>query len=183
MKIWNQTDPVTGKTVAWTIGSWEDRGLTTIWMDGRPRPSKNALHLRGGFTTGEWDGNTLVAYTTHMKAGAIRRNGAPSSDEETMTTRFVRHGDLITVLALIEDPVYLSKPYIISKSFRLNPTPRRCRRSGPVHSYIRGHRRRQRSAHPAGRESVDRRADDAYHIPRNACWAARPRCTRSFERR
>ena len=121
MKIWNQTDPVTGKTIAWTIGSWEDRGLTTIWMDGRPRPSKNGLHLRGGFTTGEWDGNTLVAYTTHIKAGAIRRNGAPSSDEETMTMRFIRHGDLITVLAVIEDPVYLSEPYVITKSFRLNP--------------------------------------------------------------
>jgi metallo-beta-lactamase class B len=121
MKIWNQTDPATGKTVAWTIGSWEDRGVTTIWMDGRPRPSGNALHLRGGFTTGEWDGNTLVAHTTHMKAGAIRRNGAPSSDEETMTMRFIRHGDLLTVLAVIEDPIYLTEPYILTKNFRLNP--------------------------------------------------------------
>ena len=51
-------------------------------LDGRaPASVRNALHLRGGFTTGEWDGNTLVAYTTNIKAGAIRRNGAPSSDE------------------------------------------------------------------------------------------------------
>jgi metallo-beta-lactamase class B len=121
MKIWNQTDPATGKTIAWMIGSWEDRGLTTIWMDGRPHPSRNALHLRGGFTTGEWDGNTLVTYTTHMKAGAIRRNGAPSSDEETMRMRFIRHDDLITVLAVIDDPIYLTEPYIVTKSFRLNP--------------------------------------------------------------
>ena len=47
MKIWNQTDPVTGKTIAWTIGSWEDRGLTTIWMDGRPHPSRSSLASAG----------------------------------------------------------------------------------------------------------------------------------------
>ena len=33
----------------------------TIWMDGRPQPSKYAEHTRGGFTTGRWEGNTLVA--------------------------------------------------------------------------------------------------------------------------
>jgi hypothetical protein len=89
-------------------------------MDGRPHPSKNAPHDRGGFTTGEWQGTTLVAYTTHIKAGSIRRNGAPSSDEATMTTHFIRHGDLLTVLEIIEDPIYLTEPEIISKNFQLD---------------------------------------------------------------
>jgi hypothetical protein len=123
MKIWNETEPVNGTTIAWTIGAWEDRAPMTIWMDGRPRPSRIAPHMRGGFTTGTWDGNTLVAYTTHMKAGSIRRNGAPSSDQATMTTRFIRHGDLLTVLAVIEDPVYLSEPEIVSKNFQLDSAP------------------------------------------------------------
>ena len=61
------------RRVAWTIGAWEDRAPTTIWMDGRPHPSTNAAHPRGGFTTGTWEGDTLVADTTHMKAGFIRR--------------------------------------------------------------------------------------------------------------
>src|SRR6202047_4435720 len=26
LKIWNETDPLTGKTVAWVIGAWETRG-------------------------------------------------------------------------------------------------------------------------------------------------------------
>ena len=73
---------------------------------------------RGGFTTGTWEGTTLIAYTTHMKAGSIRRNGAPSSDEATMTTHFIRHGDLLTVLEIIEDPIYLSEPELISKNFQ-----------------------------------------------------------------
>lgn len=125
MKIWDETDPVTGQTIAWKIGSWEDRATTTIWMDGRPHPSKNAPHTREGFTTGVWEGDTLVAYTTHMKAGYLRRNGTPASDQATMTTHFLRHGTLMTVLAEIEDPVYLTEPLILSKNFELDPTPMR----------------------------------------------------------
>jgi hypothetical protein len=120
MKIWNETEPVNGTTISWKIGAWEDRATTTIWMDGRSHPSKNAPHERGGFTTGTWEGTTLVAYTTHMKAGSIRRNGAPSSDQATMTTHFIRHGDLLTVLEIIEDPIYLTEPEIISKNFQLD---------------------------------------------------------------
>ena len=123
MKVWNETEPVNGTVTAWKLGAWEDRAPTTIWMDGRPRPSKNAPHERGGFTTGTWEGNMLVAYTTHMKAGVIRRNGAPSSDEATLTTRFIRHGDLLTFLAVLEDPIYLTEPEIITKNFQLDAAP------------------------------------------------------------
>src|SRR5204862_1190158 len=35
--------------------------------------------------------------------------------------RCIRHGDLMTVFAVVEDPLYLSEPYVISKSFRLDP--------------------------------------------------------------
>ena len=123
MKIWNETDPVTGTTIALKIGAWEDKALQTIWMDGRPHPSKNAPHERGGFTTGTWEGTTLVAYTTHLKAGSIRRNGAPSSDEASMTTYFIRHGDLLTAVEIVEDPIYLTEPEIVSKSFQPDPNP------------------------------------------------------------
>jgi hypothetical protein len=40
-----------------------------------------------------------------------------------MTTRFYRHGDILTVLAIIEDPVYLAEPWILSKSFQASPAP------------------------------------------------------------
>ena len=123
LKIWSQTDPLKGNIISYTIGAWEDRAPMTIWMDGRPHPSQYALHTRAGFTTGRWEGNTLVAYTTHMKAGFLRKTGAPSSDEATLTTRFYRHGDILTVLAIIEDPIYLAEPWIISRSFELSPTP------------------------------------------------------------
>ena len=93
----------------------------TIWMDGRPHPGEYDLHTRSGFTTGRWEGNTLVARTTHMKAGLLRRVGAPVSDRATMTTRLSRHGDILAVLVIIEDPDYLAEPWLLSKTFQVSP--------------------------------------------------------------
>jgi hypothetical protein len=123
LKIWSDTDPVKGSVVSYTIGAWEDRAPITIWMDGRPHPSKYAEHTRGGFTTGRWEGDTLVADTTHMKAGFLRKNGPPMSDQATMTSRFWRHGDILTVLAVVDDPIYLAEPHIVTKSFQLTTVP------------------------------------------------------------
>ena len=85
LHIWNEFDPVTGRLVAWKIGAWVDRDVTTIWMDGRPHPSPNAPRTYGGFTTGRWEGDTLVTTTTHMKAShdpAQWRAGQRSGDHD-----------------------------------------------------------------------------------------------------
>ncbi len=119
LKIWNEQDPLTGKTAAWVIGGWETRGPMTIWMDGRPHPSPNAPHTQTGFTTGKWDGDVLSAVTTHMKTGYARRNGAPISDQAVITQHFIRHGDMLTVTGMLEDPVYLAEPYYITRTFVL----------------------------------------------------------------
>ena len=37
-----------------------------------------------------------------------------------MTTRFIRNGDRLTVLAIIEDPIYLTEPWILTKNFQLD---------------------------------------------------------------
>jgi cyclase len=90
-----------------------------IWMDGRPHPPEFAPHTWQGFSTGRWEGNVLVVETTHLKAGWIRRNGLALSDLAHMTERFIRHGDLLTHVYIIEDPVYLSEPLIKTNGFRL----------------------------------------------------------------
>jgi len=123
LNIRSENDPITGKIVAWVLGGWETRAPMTIWMDGRPHPSKNAPHDQTGFTTGTWNGDTLTAYTTHIKTGYIRRNGAASSDQATITTTFMRHGDMMTLALVMEDPVYLTEPYILTRSYMLTPTP------------------------------------------------------------
>src|SRR6516225_6619384 len=119
LKIWNETEPLTGSTVAWVIGGFVDTAPITIWMDGRPHPSKNAPHSVEGFTTGVWENDVLTTYTTHLTASMVRRNGAPSSDQTTMRTRFVRHADLLTVTGRIEDPVNLDGPYYLTRIFQL----------------------------------------------------------------
>ncbi len=121
-KIWADFDSVTGKVLAWKVGAAIDRSVITIWMDGRPHPSPYAPHTFDGFTTGVWEGDVLTTYTTHMKAGYFRRNGVPSSDETTMTAHFMRHGNSLTISAHIEDPVYLTEPYVISRTNQLDPS-------------------------------------------------------------
>ncbi|HTW63404.1 MAG TPA: hypothetical protein VME17_02260 [Bryobacteraceae bacterium] len=123
LRIWAENDKITGKTIAWVVGAWEDRADMTIWMDGRPHPSKNAPHLETGFTTGVWHGDVLTAYTTHMKSGYLRRNGAPTSDEATLTTTFFRHGDMLVLTLVEEDPVYLSEPFVLTRTYDLTPRP------------------------------------------------------------
>jgi hypothetical protein len=78
-------DPVTQKLLAWKILGWGDRDETMIWMDGRPHPSSLAPHSHGGFTTGQWEGDTLTG--------------------------------------ILEDPVYLAEPYVLTEIFRLTSNP------------------------------------------------------------
>jgi hypothetical protein len=123
LKVTTQTDPATARVVSFTIGAWEDWNEMVIWMDDRPRPSENALHTHAGFTVGRWEGGAISARTTHVKTGFIRKTGVPLTDRATIDWRFFRHGDILTVLMVATDPIYLAEPEIISKSFRLSRTP------------------------------------------------------------
>jgi hypothetical protein len=122
IRIWSDVDPNTGATRAWNISAAIDRAIITIWMDGRPHPSTDALHPFAGFTTGVWEGNTLKTYTTHVKEGYLRRNGVPTSDQTTVSMSISRHDDILTITAVIDDPVYLTEPHILSRSWQLDPT-------------------------------------------------------------
>jgi hypothetical protein len=121
VKFWPESEPVNGRIIAWHMSGAVDKTPRTIWMDGRPHPPEEAEHTFAGFSTGEWQGNTLVVVTTHMQASPLRRNGTPVSDRATQTEYIVRHGNIITLTAVIDDPVYLTEPYILSRSYELDP--------------------------------------------------------------
>jgi hypothetical protein len=123
LRISSHTDPATKRLVSYTIDAWEDWNEMVIWMDDRPRPSAHAMHTQAGFTVGRWEGGALGARTTHLKAGWIRKTGVPLSDQATIDWRFFRHSDVLTVLMIARDPVYLAEPEIISKGFRLSKNP------------------------------------------------------------
>ena len=78
----------------------------------------------GGFSTGIWNGNRLTIRTTHLKAYYIRRNGVPASDTRTLTEHWVRHGDFLTVVTIVEDPVFMTERLVRSQSWALDPGQR-----------------------------------------------------------
>ncbi len=112
-------DPVTQNLVAYqTQGNY---GLMrTIWMDGRAHPGPNARHTFEGFSTGKWVDDRLVVETTHLKAGWIRRNGVPHSDEARMLEYYVRHDGYMTVTTAVDDPYYFDEPFIRSTDLKVN---------------------------------------------------------------
>ena len=144
-----------GSVVAWVIGGDNLRNDIRIWMDGRPHPSPNALHLAGGFATGKWEGDTLTARLTHLKTAWIRRGvGIPASDQTTITMHITRRDDLLTITTIQEDPYYLTEPHVVSRVWQWNPRGTDvdrpiCNTANEIPS-TRGHR--HRAALPAGPE-------------------------------
>lgn len=118
MRIWSEEDD-NGRVLAWVIGGDYLRDNLTIWMDGRPHPSPNAQHSPGGFSTGKWEGDTLTVKTTNVKTQWIRRGvGIPGSDRSTFTIHFSMHDDMLSVLTIQEDPIYLTEPHVVSRVFQ-----------------------------------------------------------------
>ncbi len=123
LRISADIDDATQRTIRLgTHIQWQEQ-KRDIWMDGRSHPPPYAAHTWQGFSTGEWDGNVLVVRTTHLKAGWIRRNGVALSDRATMTERFLRHGNYLTHVSIIEDPVYLAEPIVRTNGFQLTANP------------------------------------------------------------
>jgi len=119
LRIWEERDPQTQNLVAIRnyISTYEQN--RTIWMDDRPHPPDYAAHTWMGFSTGKWEGNILTVYTTHIKQGWYRRNGVPSSDNITLTEHFIRHGDHLTHVSIVTDPIYLTEPLIKTQIYTL----------------------------------------------------------------
>jgi hypothetical protein len=120
VRIWLEKDEMTQRVVAVKNYIATFAQTRTIWMDGRPHPPEYAPHTWEGFSTGKWEGDMLTVTTTHIKQGWIRRNGVPESDRVTLTEHFIRHGDTMTHVTVIEDPDYLTEPLVKSQNFLRN---------------------------------------------------------------
>ena len=120
-RIWKEVDTATQQTIAWhTHISWQ-APERTIWMDGRPHPPEYAAHTWQGFSTGKMEGNMLTITTTHLKNGWIRRNGIPRSEKATVVEHMIRNGNYLTWMVIVNDPVYLTEPFVRTTDFVLDP--------------------------------------------------------------
>jgi len=69
---------------------------------------------------------SLKVRTTNMRAGWLRRNGVPYSENAVITEYFTRFthpqaGSWFVVTTQVDDPTYLQQPYITSTNFKQEP--------------------------------------------------------------
>jgi hypothetical protein len=100
--------------------------------DWKPAGSEHTLQ---GDSVAEWEiqredrkpvGGSLKVITTNLKAGYLRKNGVPYSEnadlEEYYDMVHERNGDqLMVVTIVVTDPMYLREPFIISSHFKKLP--------------------------------------------------------------
>ena len=97
-----------------------------------------------GYSVAQWEGGAgrgtvrsgdLKVVTTNLKAGYVRKNGAPYSKNAVVTEFYdlntLPNGDVwITITTKVEDPAYFTRPYLTTTDFKKlpdatgwNPTP------------------------------------------------------------
>jgi len=72
------------------------------------------------------DGGSLRVVTSNLRAGYLRKNGVPYSERATVTEHFdlaplADNGKLLLVTTIVDDPVYLTGPYVVSPHFKKEP--------------------------------------------------------------
>jgi len=120
VRFWNEVDPI-GRDLTAIHVEYLRSLDRVIYMDGRPHPPEYAPHSWSGFSTGKWEGNTLVVETTHIKGSYLRRNGASFSDKASMTEFIDRHGDVLVITMILTDPVWLEEPFIQTTNYVFAP--------------------------------------------------------------
>lgn len=121
LRIWAEVAKTTQQVIAYHEHFFYHEQEYEIWMDGRPHPPEYALHTWGGFSTGEWEGNSLVFTTTHLKETYILPNGPARSDRATMRTHLARYDNYLTAYVIVYDPAYLAEPYIRPATWVYDP--------------------------------------------------------------
>src|SRR5262245_27003491 len=120
-RILKEQDPLTREVKAYHIQFMRSLDRP-VYMDGRPHPPAWAPHTWTGFSTGEWVGNTLKITTTHLNDGYLKRGGPQTSDMLTMTEFLTRHDEILTIVTVTEDPIYLDEPYVQSTTYVIETT-------------------------------------------------------------
>ena len=83
---------------------------------------------------------SLKVVTGNLRAGYLRKNGIPYSENARLTEYFSRisalGNDYLTVLTVVHDPAYLTTDFVTSSQFKREPdaskwNPSPCRTASP----------------------------------------------------
>jgi hypothetical protein len=109
-----------------------DAGTQTRLFRFAPRTAAGSPGPRSwqGESTAAWEpaagadgGGSLRVVSSNLRAGYLRKNGVPYSEQATVTEHFdvaplAEDGRLLLVTTIVDDPVYLTGPYVVSPHFK-----------------------------------------------------------------
>jgi hypothetical protein len=98
-------------------------GVRQIFTDGRSLPAGDLQPWWFGYSTGRWDGDTLVVQTAGFRDGGwLDVNGSPLTDAGKMTEKFrrINYGTLELELT-VDDAKAYTKPFTVKFTQRLMP--------------------------------------------------------------
>jgi len=111
-----------------------DAGMQTRLLQFSPKTSATAgatARSWQGESTATWEpaaggGGDLRVFTRNLNPGYLRKNGVPYSEQATVTEHFdvaplAEGGRLLLVTTIVDDPVYLTGPYVVSPHFKKEP--------------------------------------------------------------
>jgi hypothetical protein len=104
---------------------------TRIFHFGNWKPAAGLPATLQGDSTAEWErgggrgatDGSLKVMTSHLKAGFLRKNGVPYSENTTLTEYYdlikEPNGDPLMVVTIITtDPMYLRQPFVITSQYK-----------------------------------------------------------------
>jgi len=109
-----------------------DAGMQTRLVRFSPRVATASPGPRSwqGESAATWEpaagGGSLRVVTTNLREGYLRKNGVPYSERAMVTEHFDvapldGGGRLLLVNTVVDDPVYLTGPYVVSPHFKKEP--------------------------------------------------------------
>ena len=109
-----------GEELSWqgySVAEWENPQIDRAVMDRLSRRFEDPVAPPGG---------ALRVVTTRMRPGYLRANGIPYSEDAILTEYFNRFTaptgeEWFVVTAIVDDPMYLTQPYVTSSHFRREP--------------------------------------------------------------
>jgi hypothetical protein len=96
-------------------------GIRQIFTDGRPLPGNHPDAWWFGYSTGKWDGDTLVVETTGFRDDVwLDVEGSPLTGSAKMTERFRRvNFGKMEIEVTVDDPKAYTKPWTVKVNQRI----------------------------------------------------------------